>query len=99
MRNVLISTPLLLEEGRFEMKRISLEEAKTWAIFNAPENFCGHETVRVLGVAPSTHRIQCDSYDVALALKPNGRLEFGKEYTVGEILEIGVTAFLITKLA
>lgn len=97
-RFVIISSPLLLEEGLFEIKKISLDEAKKWVQENAPENFVGHSTVKVLGIEPAKERKTCQGYDEALAIKPNTRLEFGKEYSVEEILEIGVTIFLIKKV-
>ena len=95
---VVLSTPLLLTEGTFHAKVISLDEAREWVEANAPKNFCGHQTVKVLGLEPAQTREACQGYDEALCLKPNGRLEFGKEYTVEEILEVGVTPFLISRV-
>ena len=95
MRKAILSAPLLLEEGTFTMKEISLEEAREWAV--DADNFCGHQTVKVIGVDPSQTRGVCQGYDEALAPKPNGRLEFGREYTIEEILEIGVTPMLISR--
>lgn len=96
MSKVILSTPMLLTEGTFNMKEISLEEAKAWVAENNPVNFVGHQTVKVLGLEPATNREACTGYQQALSLKVNGRVEFGKEYTVEEILEIGVSCFLIT---
>jgi len=97
MKSVILSTPLLLEEGIFSARIISLDEAREFVRRNQPQNFCGHQTVKVLGLEPSTSRDVCKGYDAALCLKPKGRLEFGREYTVEEILEIGVIPFLISK--
>jgi len=94
---VILSTPMLLESGNFKSKEISLDEANYWVRQNNPTNFVGHSTVKVLGIQPSTARDVCQSYDEALSLKVKGRLEFGKEYTVEEILELGVTCTLISK--
>lgn len=96
---VVLSTTLLVEEGVFEMKALTIEEAAAWVRVNAPANFCGHQTVKVVGLQPSESRAQCSGFDQALCLKPLGRLEFGKEYSLPEILEIGVQPLLITKLS
>lgn len=93
---VILSTPMLLTTGLFRMEEITLEEAKAWVVANNPTNFVGHQTVKVLGLEPATSRDVCSGYDQALSLKVNGRIEFGKEYTVDEILEVGVICFLIT---
>ena len=92
-KDVILSTALLLEEGTFTMEEINLEDAKIFASF--AKNFVGHSTVRVLGIEPATSREVCEGYDRALVLKVQGRVEFGKEYTVEEILEIGVRFYLI----
>lgn len=93
----ILSTALILEEGIFESKNITLEEAKDWVKLNKPTNFVGHSTVRVVGVEPANTREVCASYEQAMVLKPLGRLEFGKEYSVEEILNIGIQAQLLTK--
>lgn len=95
---VVLSTALLLEEGRFDMKRLTLDEAKQWVRENAPKNFCGHQTAKLLGLVPAATREECRGYQQALVLKPNGRLEFGKEYSLAELDQIGVTPYLITRL-
>ena len=94
---VILSTPLLLEEGVFRARNITLDKAREWVRTHNPQNFCGHQTVKVLGLEPAQTREACNGYDEALCLKPVGRLEFGREYTVEEILEIGVTPFLISR--
>lgn len=97
MKRVILSAPLIIGEGTFHAKVISLAEAQKWVKAHNPQNFCGHQTVKVLGLEPSTSRAACLGYDEALCLKPKGRLEFGREYTVEEILQIGVTPILISK--
>jgi hypothetical protein len=97
MSNVILSVPMLLEDGVFERTTITLEEAKKWVTDNSPVNYVGHSTVRILGIEPSTTREVCEKYTQALCLKVNGRLDFGKEYTVEEVLAIGITVTLITK--
>jgi len=96
MKKVILSTPLIVEEGTFIVKVITLDEAREWV--GDADNFCGHQTVKVLGIDPANTRGTCYSYDEALALKPNDRLEFGKEYTAEEVFAIGVTPFLISKV-
>ena len=94
---VVLSSPMLLEVGNFNMKELSIEEATKWVQDNAPTNFVGHSTSLIVGLEPAISREVCKGYDVALALKPIGRLEFGKEYSKPELEEIGVSCFLITK--
>ena len=98
MTNVILSTTLLLEEGRFQNTKISMAEAIEWVKTQSPINFCGHETVKVLGLEPTKTRDVCAGYDQALCLKPNGRMEFGREYSVQEILDVGVSFNLITRI-
>ena len=95
---VILSTPLLLEVGTFTMKELTLQEAVEWIKIHSPKNFCGHQTVKVLGVEPSRSREACTGYVQALCVKPHGRLEFGKEYSVKEIEEVGYTIYLISKV-
>lgn len=95
----IISTPLLLQAGVFRCTEISLESATSLVAANEVENFCGHQTVKLLGLDPAAARKTLDRYDVAIAIKPTGRLEFGREYAVEEIKEIGFSIFLIEKIA
>jgi len=97
MNNVILSAPLILEEGVFTSSIITLEEAKKWVKDNNPTNYSGHQTVLAVGIQPTTSRAVCTGYDVALVLKPLGRLEFGKEYTLDEVLKVGVQPMLIKK--
>jgi len=97
MKGVILSTSLILEEGTFRARRLTQAQAQAWVDSFTPENFCGHETVRILGLEPDRSRRQCDDYDQALCLKACSRLEFGREYAVEEIKEIGVEFMLITK--
>lgn len=97
MSKVILSTTLLLSEGVFELKRISVAEALEWVGQNNPQNFCGHQTVKLLGLEPSTSRGVCEDYTEALCLKPAARVEFGREYSLEEIQNIGVEFSLITR--
>lgn len=97
MKKVILSTSLLIETGLFTMTNISLEEANIWND-STVKNFCGHQTVKLLGLEPSTNREACTSYDEALCFKPKTRLVFGQEYSLKEILKIGVDIYLIKKI-
>lgn len=99
MTITILSTPLLLEVGEFSMSEISLEQAMNLVNTNEVDNFCGHQTVKLLGLEPDTSRRACSGYSIALTFKVNGRLEFGREYTVEEIEAIGYSIFLIRKLS
>lgn len=96
--NVILSTKLVLEDGIFEAITLSQQQAQEWVERSCPENYCGHETVRLLGFEPEKNRRQCDGYDEALCLSSKSRLEFGREYTIKEIREIGVQYVLIRRL-
>lgn len=96
-KRVILSTSLILEPGTFEAEELTLEEARQW-LDDDVENYCGHQTVKLLGLQPDTERRQCDSYDYALCLRPKKRLEWGREYTVREIELIGVEIMLIRKV-
>ena len=95
-KTVILSSPVLLEDGMFRRREISRREARRRA--RRAENFSPHPTVRLLGVAPAASRRTCDGYDVAIVAKPKGRLEFGRQYSLAEIEEIGATFLLIEKL-
>ncbi len=73
---VILSTPLLLEEGVFAMTTLTLNEAKQWVDQNQPISFCGHATTLAVGLQPSKSRDVCTGYEQALALKPNGLFSF-----------------------
>lgn len=96
--HVILSSPLLIEDGDFNRKTITRTEAQTWVDENGPINFSQHETVKILGVEPASTREETISYDEALVISPQKRLEFGREYTVKEIEAIGVNFVLITKV-
>jgi len=87
---------MLLETGKWKMTEISLAEARRFAV--EAENFVGHSTVRILGIQPRADRAFCKGYDQALVIKVKGRLDFGREYSVEEIEQIGYTIFLIERV-
>lgn len=94
---VVLSSPMLLETGNFAMIELTVAQATAWVEEHSPKNYVGHSTSLIVGLEPATSREVCKGYDVALALKPIGRLEFGREYTKAELEEIGISCFLITK--
>jgi len=94
----ILSTTLILGEGTFTAKKISFEQAISWVLGNDFNNFCGHQTTKILGIQPAESREQCTGYAEALCLAPKERLEFGREYTRKEILEIGVDFTLISRV-
>ena len=97
MNKVILSSPMILEEGSFSVRKITKREALNW-LDSTVKNYCGHETTKVLGVEPEKTRKTCTGYDQALCISPNKRLEFGREYTSKEIERIGVTYWLLRKL-
>ena len=94
---VILSAPLVLEEGTFAVRRVSLAQAKRWIRENRPTNYCGHQSVRLLGVNPSRARESCPGYTEAVALKVRRRLAFGREYSEDEITAADIDIFLITR--
>lgn len=92
---VVLSTPLLIGEGTFRNQGVSLEQARHWCEKHSPQVFTQHETVKVLGIEPAAERKSCTGYDEALVVVPAKRLEFGREYTLAEIEEIGVTIQIV----
>jgi hypothetical protein len=95
---VILSTPLLLVDGVYKRRTIGQEEAVEWVATHSPKNFCGHQTVKILGIEPSTSREACTGFSEALCLKPKGRLDFGREYSLEEIKSVGVEFVLLTFL-
>lgn len=95
---VILSSPILVEDGKFIRTTISQKKARRWVEKNAPVNFSRHQTVNILGIAPASTRENTSGYDEALIISPNSRLEFGREYTTEEIEAIGVSFVLIKKV-
>lgn len=95
VRRAILSTTLLIGEGAFRADVVDLETAKAWLDQGPFVNYCGHETVRILGLEPARGREFCTGYDEALALKPKARLESGREYSLAEIEEVGIEFTLI----
>jgi hypothetical protein len=95
---VILSTPLIINQGLFEVKYITQKKAQEWIEKGPYENFSDHQTVKILGINPATARDKCSYYDESLCLKPLERLEFGREYSLEEIQEIGVDFVLIKRL-
>lgn len=95
---VILSSPILLEDGQFNRKTITRRQAQKWVDQNAPVNFSQHQTVKILGVEPAATRENTPAYDEALIISPKDRLEFGREYTKEEIEKIDVAFVLIAKV-
>ena len=99
MIRVILSTALILDEGKFESRILSENQAFEWLISNpAPTNYCDHESVRILGLTPDASRKQCEYYDEALTIRAKEALDDTREYTQAEIEKIGVVFMLIRRL-
>lgn len=96
---VILSTPMVITEGLYEMKEIDLFVAKKIIEKHKVENYVGHETVKILGLTPSKERKECEDYDIAIIIKPKKRLEFGKEYSIEEIEKIGYNIYKVQKIS
>jgi len=99
VKRVILSTKLIIGSGTFQAEEITQGQAQDWLSQGLVENFCGHETVRILGLEPDKSRRQCDGYDEALAINAKSRLEFGREYSIKEIQAIGVEFTLIRRVS
>ena len=97
MKKVILSVPLLLEEGVYRMEEIDLQTAKDFA--KDATNYVAHSTAKLLGIHPAASREVCIRYDIAVVIKVSGRLEFGKEYSLEMIESIGYRIFKITKIS
>lgn len=86
---VILSTALLLEDGGYKRQTISMSEAVAWVAEHQPENFCGHATVKLLGLEPAPRK-SCKGYSQALCVRPKTRLEFGRDYSLSELQDLGV---------
>lgn len=98
MLQVILSSPVLIEDGTFTRKTITQKQAQAWVDQNGPVNFCGHQTVKILGVEPTATRENTPGYDEGLIISPLKRLEFGREYTIEEIEKVGVVFVMIKKV-
>ena len=93
----ILSSPILLEDGTFHRAEITLDQAKTLINAFDTTNYTQHSSCLLLGVEPAKERVTCESYDVAIVVKPNTRLQYGREYTVEEIEDIGYKIVVIWK--
>jgi len=93
-----LSSPMVLTVGLYQVMKIDLECAKFLCEHQEVKNYCPHQTVKLLGLEPSTTRDACEDYEVAICIKTKGRLEFGKEYNIKEIESIGYDIFHIRKV-
>ena len=53
--------------------------------------FTQHQTIKILGLEPAKERVVYtpEANHIQMWIKPRGRLEFGREYTIEEIEKIG----------
>lgn len=98
MNRVILSSKIIIGAGTFEAREITEAQAKAWLEEGPFQNFSGHETVRILGIEPDKSRETCDGYDQGLVVVVKDRLEFGREYSLSEIKEIGVEFSLISRI-
>ncbi len=82
----------------FEAEEISEAAALAWRDEGPVANYCRHETVRLLGLDPKQALTQCQGYDEALCLGAKWRLDFGREYSLGEIRAMGVQFRLLKRV-
>jgi hypothetical protein len=94
---VILSSPIIIGEGTFSSEILSRRKALLWINRGPVKNYCGHESIRIFGLKPTESRQQCTYYDEALAISPQKRLEFGREYTQEEIEKIGAQFVLIRR--
>ena len=97
IKKVIISSPILLEEGTFRIEKITAKEARKLVEEGGFENFCTHQTTKIIGVTPSRVRKECKGYDIAIAIKPDKRLD-PREYSIKELTTIGYTIYKISRL-
>ena len=106
MKLALLNTSILTTTGRFELKDITLEEARNLVTENEILSAVGHQsTADILTTLLKTevpmNRImfEQETGQKALVFKLNGRPEEGKILTAEEIHQIGFKFQLLTKIA
>ena len=106
MELAVLNTSILTTTGRFELKDITLEEAKKLVKENEILSAVGHQsTADILTTLLETevpmNRIQFaqETGQKALVFKLNGRPEEGKILTAEEIEAIGYKFQLLTKIS
>ena len=106
MKLALLNTSILTTTGRFELKDITLEEARNLVTENEILSAVGHQsTADILTTLLETevpmNRImfEQETGQKALVFKLNGRPEEGKILTAEEIEAIGYKFQLLTKIS
>ena len=106
MKLALLNTSILTTTGRFELKDITLVEARNLVTENEILSAVGHQsTADILTTLLETevpmNRImfEQETGQKALVFKLNGRPEEGKILTAEEIHQIGFKFQLLTKIA
>ena len=104
MKVTILNSSLITAEGTFQLKEISIEDAKE-TIKDGFISAIGHESTAtivstLLGVTIPMNRVIYTQAtgEQALIFKLNGRAEEGKILTIGEIEEIGFKFQLLTKI-
>lgn len=105
MKLALLNTSIVTSNGVFELKDITLEEARKLASENELLSAIGHQSTAeimttLLNVQVEVNRIQFtqETNQQALVFKLNGRPAEGKILSAEEIEEIGYKFQLLTKI-
>lgn len=106
MKLAILNTSILTTTGRFELKDITLDEARNLVIENEILSAVGHQSTAdilttLLKIEVPMNRIQFaqETGQKALVFKLNGRPEEGKILTTEEIETIGYKFQLLTKIS
>ena len=106
MKLAILNTSILTTTGRFELKDITLEEAKKLVKENEILSAVGHQstadiltTLLETEVPMNRRMFEQETGQKALVFKLNGRPEEGKILTVEEIHQIGFKFQLLTKIS
>ena len=105
MKLAILNTSIITSEGTFELKDITLDEAKKQVSENEILSAVGHQSTSdilttLLETEVPMNRImfEQETGQKALVFKLNGRPEEGKILTVEEIHQIGFKFQLLTKI-
>jgi len=95
-KTVVVVSAFIPAPGKWNIQELTLEESKK--LVEKADNvevYTQHQTVKLIGLEPDSQRkTYSPNGEIQLWLKPNSRLEFGREYSLEELQEIGVTPYL-----